>query len=50
MIKSHIDTMQGSQLLDAVFLHFWKEKKSKIRRRAFFPFITYWFVANFYYM
>ena len=41
--------MQGSVLLDAVFIHFWKEGKTIIIRRAFLPFLIYFIVANFYY-
>ena len=45
-----MEWLQGSVLLDAIFIHFWKEEKSKIIRRAFLPFLMFFIVAHIYYI
>ena len=50
VIKPQMQMLQGSVLLDAIFMHFWREEKKLITWRAFIPFLTYFILANFYYM
>ena len=49
VIKSNLESMQGSMFLDAIFIHFWREGKSIAIRRAFLPFLAYFVLANYYY-
>ena len=49
-IKNNRDSLQGSMLLDAIFLHFWPKESIVIKWLAFFPFFAYFLVANFYYV
>ena len=50
IIKNNRLNLQGSKLLDAIFLQFWPQEKTEIRRKYLWPFVASFIVANFYYM
>ena len=49
-VKTNMEWLQGSLLLDAIFTYYWMEERGKIMRRAFLPFLTFFIVAHIYYI
>lgn len=47
--RLYLDKLHGSLLLDAIFNSFWSHQQKLILKYAFFPYLAYFTIVNFYY-